>query len=70
MRHSLTFRKKAVADKPVIPVVRIAYLDFVIAIAYGGRNIDHPRWAPYNAAVNGVHEDMRKTGRNTPEGED
>ena len=59
----------AVSDETVVPVVRVAYLDFILPFADGGRDIHLPRGAPNNAAIGTIHEYMRKASRNIAEGE-
>ena len=70
LRHAVGFRQEAVADKPVVPVVRIANLDFVFAFANNARrNGRFPRRAPRNAAIDAVDEDMGETARQRADGE-
>ena len=62
--------KEAIANKTVEPVVGVANLYFVLALANGGRGNGHlPRRTPCDTAVNAVDEDMRESGRNIAEGE-
>ena len=69
MRDAPAFRQEAVADKPIVPVVRVAYLYFVFSFAQGGRYIHLPWSAPRNATIHAVDKNMRETGRNIAEGE-
>ena len=62
-RDALFRLQKTIADKTVVPVVRIAYLNFVLAFTDGGGNIDLPRRAPHDAAVSAIHIDMRNAAR-------
>ena len=65
-RDALSRLQKTIADKTVVPVVRIAYLNFVLAFAHGGRHIHLPWSAPHDAAVNAIDEHMRNAARQRP----
>ena len=60
-RDALFRLQETIADKTVVPVVRIAYLNFVLAFAHGGGNVNLPRSAPHDAAVNTIDKDVCKT---------
>ena len=53
--------QETVADKAVVPVVGVADFKLVITFAHGGGNVDLPRSAPHNAAVNTIDKDVCKT---------
>ena len=54
-------RQEAVADESVVPVVRVADFDFILAGANGARDVGLPRRAPHDTTVDTVDEDMRES---------
>ena len=62
-RDALFRLQETIADKTVVSVVRIAYLNFVLAFAHGGGNVNLPRSAPHDAAVTTIDKDVCKTRR-------
>ena len=65
---SIFRRQEAVADESVVPVVRVADFDFILAGANGARDVGLPRRAPHDATVDTVDEDMRESRRKLAEG--
>ena len=55
-RHTFFRIEEAIADKPVMPVVRVSYLKFVRTFAQGRRNINFPWRAPGSAAINAIRK--------------
>ena len=68
-RDALLWLKETVADKPVVPVVRISDFKLVLAFAHSARDIGFPRRAPDYAAVYAIDEDVGKARGKLAEGE-